>query len=404
VSRLSILAVTSEPPWPLDTGGHLRSYYLLAALAAKFDMRLVTGSSAPPSLDRLEAAGIRTTCVTLPPHSFARDAAVALGAAAQRQPYVMYSRHKHEAIRQALLAEAAAQPPDVLYLDHLDSWLYADVAPGAARIVDLHNVYSLLAGRTGTDTGGVKGVYLGHESRLLARIEQECAAHADALMTVSADEQRHFMALGAKAVHVVPNGVNCPGFTSLPTGRTAGPPTLLYLGTMSWTPNASAARFLAEQVLPEVRRTIPDARLRLVGRDPLPEVKALASLPGVEVTGGVPDVMPHLLDAHVLAVPLESGGGTRLKILEAFAAGLPVLSTRVGAEGIAAAHDTHLLIAERPAFAQAAVGLLSDANVGVRLATAARQLAAERYDWTVVGALAAEAVSALPIKRSYSRA
>jgi hypothetical protein len=76
----------------------------------------------------------------------------------------------------------------------------------------------------------------------------------------------------------------------------------------------------------------------------------------------------------------------------------------VGAEGIAASHDTHLLIAERPVFAQAAVSLLSDASVGIRLAAAARQLAAERYDWTVVGALAAEAVSALPIKRSYSRA
>src|SRR5439155_18512255 len=130
--------------------------------------------------------------------------------------------------------------------------------------------------------------------------------------------------LGAKSAVLVPNGVDCSAFASLPLERSGGP-VLLYVGAMSWRPNAQAAIFLAKEVLPVVRRTIAEARLRIVGRDPPAELLALRGLPGVEVTGGVPDVVPYFAEAQMLAVPLESGGGTRLKILEAFAAGLPVV-------------------------------------------------------------------------------
>jgi glycosyltransferase involved in cell wall biosynthesis len=112
----------------------------------------------------------------------------------------------------------------------------------------------------------------------------------------------------------------------------------------------------------------------------------------VEVTGGVPDVIPYLRAAHLLAVPLDAGGGTRLKILEAFAAGLPVVSTRVGAEGIEGTDGTHLVIAERPEFAAAVGRLVSDAALGRRLAEAGRKLVLERYDWQVVGGQAVDAV------------
>src|SRR6185295_13963861 len=144
---------------------------------------------------------------------------------------------------------------------------------------------------------------------------------AAALMTVSDEECRHFADLGAGSVHLVPNGVDCAQYARLATGRHGASPLVLYIGTMSWAPNASAARYLATDVLPAVRARIPGARLRIVGKNPPADLQRLDGVDGVEVTGGVPDVQPHLEAAALLAVPLETGGGTRLKILEAFAAG-----------------------------------------------------------------------------------
>ncbi len=131
----------------------------------------------------------------------------------------------------------------------------------------------------------------------------------------------------------------------------------------------------------------------MVGRDPPADLLALNGTPGIEVTGGVPDVKPYLLRASLLAVPLDAGGGTRLKILEAFAAGLPVVSTAVGAEGIDAQPGTHFALAERPAFADATAALLADRAEGVRMAERARELAHAAYDWRRIGRRMAEVVT-----------
>jgi glycosyltransferase involved in cell wall biosynthesis len=223
-------------------------------------------------------------------------------------------------------------------------------------------------------------------------MEQRAAQLADQLLAVSEDERLYFEGLGARGVKVVPNGVDCEAFRALPTGRAGQPPLILYLGNMSWGPNVSAAVFLAREALPGLRDRLPGARLQIVGRSPVPEVRALARLQGVEVVGNAPDIRPHLREAGVLAVPLDSGGGTRLKILEAFAAGLPVVSTPVGAEGIDAVHGEHLLIAERDQFLEGLLAVLQDDALGDRLATRARELVQDRYDWGIVGDVACETV------------
>lgn len=389
----SLLAVTSEPPWPLSTGGHIRTYYLAKALATRFRVRLVTGSSEHASLPDLVSEGVEPMVVRLPPRRFATEAKRVASAAVRSEPYVMYRRHDWPAIRATVTAAVKAERPDVLYLDHLDSFVYASLAPHTTCVVaDLHNVYSLLALRTANEARGFRRVYLRHEARLLARFEARCARRCDVLTAVSPAEADYFRGLGGRDVRVVPNGVDCRRYTSLPLGRDSDVSTILYVGAMSWSPNANAARFLAEAVLPIVRRTLPSARLRIVGRDPLPEVAALARLPGVTVTGSVETVLPHLAEAHLLAVPLEAGGGTRLKILEAFAAGLPVVSTQVGAEGLAAQPGVHFLQAERSEFASTVLALLRDSERRRRLAAAARELVEAQYDWAAVGQRAIDAI------------
>ena len=351
---LSILAVTSELPWPLDTGGHLRTFHLLRALAQRFRVRLVSATlpGQESSIESLGRMGITVCAVKIGPRVAWREGFRAAMAAARREPYVAYRRHDWPAVRTEIERQIAIKPADVLYLDHLDSLVYADLQRRAPTVIDLHNVYSTLVQRVATEQKNAwRRWYFRRESKLLAQMERRTAHLADHLFTVSEDECLYFEELGAHAVKVVPNGVDCEAFQDLPTGRGTSPPLMLYLGNMSWGPNIGAAVFLAREVLPCLRGRFPEARLRIVGRSPSPETRALADIPGVEVIGDVADIKPHLDQAKVLAVPLDSGGGTRLKILEAFAAGLPVVSTPIGCEGLGVRHGEHLIVVDRNDFA-----------------------------------------------------
>jgi glycosyltransferase involved in cell wall biosynthesis len=392
-SPASILAVTSELPWPLDSGGHLRTYHLLRRLARDHRVTLLAPApdSASAAVAALSADGIDTRVVTSSLGGPVRQAVSALRAMLRSEAYVMFRRHRHGAVAAALPRLCREVRADVLYLDHLDAFAYPD-CPDTTIVGDLHNVYSTLLARTAADERRpIWRSYLAREARLLARAEVGAARRAHLLMTVSTEDQRHFTGIGARRVEVVPNGVDCAKYADLPAGR-RGAPVLMFLGAMSWAPNAVAAEFLARDVLPALRATLPDVRLRIVGRDPSPRLRRLAELPGVEVTGSVPDVRPYLRDASVLAVPLNAGGGTRLKILEAFAAGLPVVSTPIGCEGIDATAGRHLVVAELETFAEALAGALRQADRLAEMATAARQLVEQRYDWDAIGRHASQAI------------
>jgi glycosyltransferase involved in cell wall biosynthesis len=396
--RISILAVTSEVPWPLDSGGHLRTFHLLRALGRHASVRLVVpgvGSPERSGCQALVRAGIDPHFVAIGSRNVAAETARAAGAALRREPYVLFARHRHAAVAQALADEVTRRPPDVLYLDHLDSLVYADAAAEVPIVVDMHNVYSRLASRAATDAGGLlRRQYLTRESALLAGQERRATEVAHTILAVSDDEARYFAELGARHVAVVPNGVDCPAYHALPAGSRSGPPAILYVGSLAWPPNLSAARFLAFEALPAVRARVPDVRLILVGRDPSADLIALAKRDArVTIAGHVPDVVPYLREAHLLAVPLEAGGGTRLKILEAFAAGLPVAGTPIGCEGIGARSGDHLVVAGRDELPGAIVDLLNDPDRARRLALRARAFVRQRYDWTSVGALACAAVA-----------
>jgi glycosyltransferase involved in cell wall biosynthesis len=196
-------------------------------------------------------------------------------------------------------------------------------------------------------------------------------------------------------VHLVANGVDCARYAALPTGRHTARANILFIGTLSWPPNAAAVRFLAAEVLPSVQARIPGASLTVVGRDPGADLRRLADRPHVTIAENVPDILPYLHSASVLAVPLEAGGGTRLKILEAFAAGLPVVSTPIGCEGLAGIDGRDLLVVDRSRFAETLCDVLDRPDLGERLAASARPLVRARYDWSVIGSAAADSVASI---------
>jgi glycosyltransferase involved in cell wall biosynthesis len=396
LGKPSVLGITSEPPWPLNSGGHLRSFHLIRAIAGRFDARLVCPVE-PHRLsdaDAVAAAGIKLRAVKVPARSALSEAGRIARSLTTGDPYVMYGRHRWPDVMSAWKTELSRQP-DVVYLDHLDGYLYwsAFRANGIPAVIDLHNVYSLLARRSGADQpNALTRILLKREATRLERVER-AAARDCTVFAVSDQEAAHFRSLGAARVITVPNGVDMGAFGELPIGR-VGPPIVVFIGTMSWAPNAAAARFLAGEVFPRLQQNLRDIRLQIIGRDPPADLRAMSG-GGIEVTGTVPDIVPYLRTASLLAVPLEAGGGTRLKILEAFAAGVPVVSTAVGAEGIAATPGVHFVRAERREFATAIGELLLDKERAGQLASAGRALAGEKYDWKRIGDVATDAINEL---------
>jgi glycosyltransferase involved in cell wall biosynthesis len=186
-----------------------------------------------------------------------------------------------------------------------------------------------------------------------------------------------------RRVLVVPNGSDCSAVRPEPP-RTEGPSVILFTGDMGFSPNVDAALFLACRIFPEIRRIHPDVELYLVGRNPDPRLRRLAgSNSGITVTGAVEDMVPYLHAATVYVAPHFTGAGTRTKLLEAMTAGLAIVTTSIGIEGIEASHDREVVIADDlPSLTTTVLRLIGNPQARIRLGTAARRLMEERYDWS----------------------
>ncbi len=227
-------------------------------------------------------------------------------------------------------------------------------------------------------------------------IERDFLCQANQVWMCSQVDDKLLQDLYGKVWHtrVVPNGIDVAqyecvrfGKCTLPEGLEQKQRYLLYLGLYSYSPNAVAAELLIDQIYPRLRQVYPDCRLLLVGRYPTQRMKeATEQDAGIIVTGEVADVRPYLAAASVMAVPLRYGGGTRLKILEAFAAGCPVVSTAKGAEGLKVKDGEHLLIRDEiEGIVEGVCQMWSDPALGEKLANCAYELVKAEYSWEAVG-------------------
>ncbi|MGH2859019.1 MAG: glycosyltransferase, partial [Solirubrobacteraceae bacterium] len=235
------------------------------------------------------------------------------------------------------------------------------------------------------------GVASTHDAHRWGRLQRRLATAVDAAVVCSElDRDR----LGVANARVIPNGCEEPATVADGTGGADGA-TMAMVGLFHYGPNVDGARFFAERVLPLVREHVPDAELRLIGRHD-GHLAAIEGRPGLKLTGPVSDVSAELARARIAVVPLRAGSGTRLKVIEAFACGLPVVSTALGCEGIGAVDERDLLIADDPEpFAHACVRLLRDERLRARLRTNARALFEGSYRWSEIRARAGELVSEL---------
>ncbi len=293
--------------------------------------------------------------------------------------------------RSSLLDQAIR---DLATRDKVDLWQaewtpYAESLRGLGpvrRLIMAHNVESQIWKRyQENETNPLKRWYIGHQWRKFEDFERRVFREADHVVAVSQEDatliRDHF---GARHVDVVENGVDTTYFQPGPSERDPG--QILFLGSLDWRPNLDAVDQLLATVFPAVRAQEPSARLCLVGRNP-PEAlhRRVQATPGVELHANVPDVRPYLARSAVMIVPLRICGGSRLKILEAFAAGLPVVSTRVGAEGLRVQNGIQLTVVEHmDGMAGEIVASLRNPESVLARANRGRRLVEEEYDWEIL--------------------
>jgi polysaccharide biosynthesis protein PslH len=399
-STRRLLYFAPKECWPPSTGGQLRNFYLARELAAAGEVVTYLGFSdgrarAADQAGTYEFAGrnpVGEWCeklITLPLETTYTPAKLARGLIGRTPlPVLNYTTPQMQAALTQLLDESDFD------LVHVQGLHLADYLPliRAARsrpkvICDWHNVESELMQRYGERAGSApKRAYAALTARRMAGMEKRIVREFDAHICVSERDKEQIMALGPTApVVVIENGVNVEYFTPKPTDPPAKKHRIVFVGSMDYHANVDAVLHFAREAWPLVHQQLPQLTFTIVGRNPAPEVAALGQQPSIEVTGRVRDVRPYLREAFASVVPLRIGGGSRLKILEAMAAGLPLVSSALGAEGIDVRHGENILLAETPAeFAAAIAQICQDETLQRRLAEAGRRLVEAHYDWPAV--------------------
>jgi polysaccharide biosynthesis protein PslH len=381
---MRILLLTLVVPNPPDSGPKIKTHYLLHYLAERHEVTLVSFvRSAAEAAAARELAGLCRAVYTVPiTRSRGRDIGYLLASFFSTRPFLML-RDESQAMRRLLRELLTREQFDLAHADQLNMAPFAR-ATGLPVVLDEHNAVWMIFQRMAAQTHGIKRLLLELEWRRLKRYEGRVCRASAAVMTVSAEDRAALKAAGAPPnLPIIPIAVEVADIQ--PVQRHPNAQGMLSMATMYWPPNIDGVLWFAREVLPLIRRDEPDAPFYIVGARPPAEVRALTIDATIEVTGYVDDPRPYLKSSALMLVPLRAGGGMRVKILEALARGIPVVSTSIGAEGIDVTHGEHMLIADEPAdFAAAVVQLLRDRAFADQLASNGRRHAIARYDWRAV--------------------
>ena len=288
-------------------------------------------------------------------------------------------------VRQAVSELVGRNEADVIVADFLTGVPNVPLDAGVPVVFFAHNVEHQIWRRLAeVEPRSWRRRLLEIEWRKMRREEQWACEHTALTVAVSRDDRDRLAADAPTATVVdVPTGVDVEYFNPSATPQVPG--RLVFSGSMDWYPNEDAILHFVAETLPLVRRERPDVTLTVVGRRPSRKLRTAVEQAGVIVTGTVDDVRPYLAEAELYVVPLRVGGGTRLKIFEALAAGKAVLSTRIGAEGLDVEDGRHLALADGPeAFSRAVISLLADPGRRRALAEAGRDMVQARFSWARV--------------------
>jgi len=380
---LRVLVIDECLPFPPDVGRFVRTWNLLRRLAGCHKISLLCyGDPESEASWPVRGAGISLHMVRpFPAPRGARLYGGLLANVFSRYPYSVwkhYTRRYENRLREVL----RDGPFDLVHCECTVYARFLRVVERLPKLVMAHNIESqILYRRAQQSRTLVERGFFGLQARRMESFEREVLRQADWVTVVTELDAEQVRAWGVQRTSLVENGVDVDQF--VPLEGKCDSDEILFLAALDWYPNLDALDYLLKDILPLVRQASPSARLRIVGRRPPARLKEwIARCPGVELVGEVADVRPFLTRAAVVVVPLRIGGGSRIKILEALAMGKAVVSTSVGAEGLAVKDGVHLLLADAPSdFAARTVGLLKSSEERLRLGENGRKLVVERYSW-----------------------
>ena len=395
---MRILFLSQVLPYPLDAGPKTRAYYVLRFLAQSHEVTLVSfvrSTDTPQAVAHLEhyCRAVHTVPIV---RSAARNAGFLLESLVTNQPFII-TRDRSAAMRTALtgLVETTggfdAVHGDQLwmapYLQHVYTLSFHLYGTRPTRVLDQHNACYMIFQRLAEgERNPLKRQLVRLEAHKLARYEARICTDFERVVWVTREDYAAVAAAADQGATVVNSGVIpiCidtaaqPPLSRNPNGR-----RVTFLGGLHYPPNAQGVLWFAEHVFPTILAQAPDAVLTVIGKQPPPEL-AHFNIPAanLDILGYVDDPRPYLAETGAFIVPLLAGGGMRVKILDAWCWGIPIVSTTVGAEGIATAPGQDILVADRPdEFAAHVVRLLQDPQLGARIGAGGRCSAEQKYDW-----------------------
>jgi glycosyltransferase involved in cell wall biosynthesis len=413
---MRILWVKADKLLPVESGGNIRTYHVLRYLAARHELTFYSYYDGEPDPDyerelQRQLPGSIAVCTGKPELAGARrglDYLKHLGAAA---PYAV-GRFADSAVQGQVTSWFREQNFDVAVCDFLDAAINFPEHLNTPSVLFQHNVESEIWRRhSETASNPIKKLMYGVEFRKMLAYEKSAVQRFQHVIAVS-ENDRSLMTrwVDGDRITVVPTGVDLAEFAPDSSNASASvssnpcepAPIVSFVGAMDWEPNVDGVEYFCGEIWPSIKSAVPDARLRIVGRNPVRRVEKWAS-DSIEVTGRVPSVVEHLRQSALVIVPLRIGGGTRLKIYEAMAAAKAVVSTTVGAEGLDIHDGRDIVLADDArAFSHAVVTLLRDPDLRRGYEKAAAETAA-RHDWPAIGQRFAEVLQAEAEKKSTSK-
>jgi polysaccharide biosynthesis protein PslH len=388
---LKVVIVNEGLGYPPKGGNWLRTLNLMLPLARRHEITYVCRGSKDEKAEQIARSfyaenGIGIRICGEPPAEKKGPVFYArlLANMASHLPYSIAS-HRNQDVRSEIRRLATSESIDLFQFESLG---YADAlaGTGARTMVMAHNVESLIWERLyQTERQPLKRWFIGHQLRKYERYERAVMHGASRVVAVSREDaallEKRF---GVSGAAVVDNGVDVKYFASSANARRPDPRQILFLGSLDWRPNLDAIDVLLTRVMPEVLAAEPGAHLSIVGRNPSPAlIRRVQREPNVDLHADVEDVRPYLARSAVMAVPLRIGGGSRLKILEAIAAGVPVVSTRIGCEGLIFEAGRDLSVVEsEDQMAAALVETIRNPARAAEMVRSGRTVIDAHYDWS----------------------
>jgi glycosyltransferase involved in cell wall biosynthesis len=381
---MNVLLLTQVLPYPPDSGPKVKTWNVLKYLAERYEVTLVSFVRGDQSDDVAHLQRYCRAVHTVPMERGAvRDGLAMVRSMLTGQPWMMV-RDDRMVMRRLVDRLAAGGSFDVIHADQLNMAQYAERVPGAFKVLDAHNALWLLYKRLWeTMSPGLRKLLLGRDWPLLRAYEGRMVHEFDAVLAVSHEDKAALQEAAGQPVDitVIPIAIDTDEVAVIE--REAEPRHILHIGTMYWPPNIDGVFWFAHEVYPLIRQQRPDVCFDIVGARPPQEIAALSGdRTGINVIGYVADPTPYLQRAALMVVPLRAGGGMRVKILNALAQGIPIVSTTLGCEGIAVTSGEGILIADAPPeFAAAVLNLLRDGDLANRIAARGRRTVVKKYDY-----------------------